>query len=114
MQNHTPSDDHFSVSQAANVLGVSTKTIYRRIRSGQLVSEKDASGRRQIEKESVCRSVISERHGHGQSARDLLAIKHDLVNLQEIIRRVVELYEPATIEKLQQKHALLRQLKIRS
>ena len=112
MSDQPYSNTHLTVIQAASVLRVSTKTIYRMIRSGRLVSIKDNTGRRQIDKASIIQALNirgqGQGQGQGQTFGDVPALRQEVLRLRSFMLRIIELHEPSSFAKIQQKQELLR------
>lgn len=120
----TESPEHINVPQAADILGVSTRTVYRWLRQGRLTFVTGPDGRRAICRDDVIAMACAKarqvaRHGNDQSPlhqelcrqRILLEqLQHRLDWQTELLEALIRLSPVDSIEGLTRKREMLEAL----
>ena len=121
----TESPEHINVPQAAHILGISTRTLYRWLRQGRLTAGTGPDGRRAICRDDVIAMAVTRqqrRMGHASpstsaSWQEVRRLCEGLEGLQQRLDRQAALLEalirlvPAdSIEALTRKREMLEAL----
>jgi len=99
---HDTKADNVTIAEAADILGVTERTVARLVKRKALISRK-RKGRRLISRQSLQLYVSKQRT---QSA-SLESIERRLAKLEQLLFGVIELYQPDSLSALNQKRELL-------
>lgn len=106
-------NDWITLSQAATLAGCSRKTLYRYMNRNLLTYRREANNRRYVlqrdilslfETRQTVASTLAESDSPSHLERRLDALKQMLDQQNILLVRMIELYQPKTLQELALKH----------
>lgn len=99
---HDTKADNVTIAEAADILGVTERTVARLVKRKALISRK-RKGRRFISRQSLQSYARKQR----TQPASLESIERRLAKLEQLLFGVIELYQPDSLSALNQKLELL-------